>query len=672
MRHVALLIVLASLAFLPACPDTERVNAITPQIELGQAALPFGTVAVGTGADLGLTIAARSRSAVSLVSLTFVDASGKPGSAAAFSLPEPLDSVQGDSEETLLVRFSPPQAGDFAATLRIESDDPDPEDAVKEVALTGRGAVPVLVIEPSCKAPCELFTVVADPPAVNFGPRPALHTDSGGRVINEPVWPTLTFANEGEVPLSFAKAAFAGSPGFRTKPALDLEGMALGPGERRSYRLVFDPRDEAATPYVADLVAETDDPTWRRAKVHLQGTLAPNRPPDVCAGIVEVLQPDGSTDMPKDGATSQTAWGGKIAVEPSDHSLVKLSAFSDHFEAGLHPNEASLGDYALCTRDYEDGREPLLWQWTLREKPLHSVATLSGYTGPEVSLQPEAYGKYTLGLSVTDPDGATTSTELAFTALPARDIAAELTWDVPGVDLDLHLVKPGACGGQPTCFFSRLGDASAYTLLKSGGVLDWGEQGKPWDDPRVDTRDSGDKGLVESVSLSRPESDPSCVDAPCPYDLYVHFMRDSRLTSTTAPACPGKPCKEGETCGCQGGNVCVAGRCVSKVAAQVRLFVQPTASRPNPILSLPLSAETISLAGPCYAWRVATVTWPSKKDVQSNPNAQVTVGAVGTAGARQFVYFGRLPADSFSCQANTPANTPEADVTYLAGQPPGY
>lgn len=671
-RAAPVVLSLCLLFLLAACPDNTRVNTISPQLEVGAASLPFGTVQVGESADLAVTLAARSRSAVSLVSLSVADAPGEPGGASAFLLPEPPDSVEGDSEVELTVRFSPPKEGDFAAALRIESDDPDPEDAVRVLPLTGRGAVPVLKIAPTCAPPCQGFTVVADPPAVDFGPRNALRTDSGGRVVNEPPWPTVTFSNEGEVPLDVAKAEFAGSPGFRAKPALDLAGMVLGPGEKRSYRLVFDPQDEAPTPYSADLVVESDDPAWPRAKLHLQGTLAPNKAPGVCAGIVEVLQPDGTTDMPRDPATNQTTFGGKIAVEPSDHTLVKLSAFSDHFAAGLHPNEASLGDYALCTSDYEDGREPLEWQWTLREKPAHSVATLSGPTGPEVSLQPEAYGRYTLGLSVADPGGATTSTEVSFTALPARDIAAELTWDTPGVDLDLHLVKPGACGGQPGCFFQRTGDASAYTLLKAGGVFDWGEQGKGWDDPRVDTRDAGDKGLVESVSLSRPESDPSCADAPCPYEVYVHFMRDSRSTSTTAPACPARPCREGEACGCSGGNVCVAGRCVSKVAVQVRLYVQPSATRPSSVLSLPLSSETIALAGPCFAWRVGTLTWPSKKDVQTDPDAQVTVSAAGSAGARPFLFYGRLPVDSFACQPNTPSGTPDEDVTYLPGQAPTY
>jgi len=52
-----------AMALLSACPDTESLESLSPQIELGEEALSFGAVRVGGMAQLSLPVAACSRRA---------------------------------------------------------------------------------------------------------------------------------------------------------------------------------------------------------------------------------------------------------------------------------------------------------------------------------------------------------------------------------------------------------------------------------------------------------------------------------------------------------------------------------------------------------------------------------------------------------------------------------
>lgn len=667
MRRAILPLTLVALA---GCPE-ERTEAVAPQVELGATSVKFGTVRVGVPGEGKLTIHSRSRSPLSITTLELQPDPAAPGGAAAFQIAAPVDVVVGDGSQDLLLRFTPPAVGDFRAVLVIGSDDPDPEDALQKVALEGRGGVPKIRVTPECNPPCAGFAVVADPPAIDFGQRPMLRTDDSGRVINEPAWPRVVLANDGEIPLTLVGAGFQGSPGFSSKQSLNAAGAVVAPGEAVPFDLVFDPFDASPAPYEADLVIESDDEAQPTAKVHLKGELAPNKAPLACASIVEVLQPDGSVDVP-------SAFGAAVAVQPGERGLVKLSAFSDHFVAGLHPNEMAKGDLSLCTTDPEDGRQVLKYRWTVLEKPAESAAVVFADATPEPSFRADAVGHYVLGLEVADPQNKTASATVAFDALPQRDLAVELSWEKqPSVDLDLHLVKPGPCGAKANCLFDRAGDASGYVAGKTGGVFDWGEEGKAYDNPRLDLDDQGDKALIENVSLNRPENDPACATDSCVYDVYVHHFKDWRAGSPTAPLCPGKPCTEGATCGCEttgagAGTVCVSGRCVSPIRARVKVFIKPTPAHPEAALVVPLDPEVVGIPGPCFTWHAARITWPSKAALAADPNAMVTVSAPGQAGQRSFLYYGKLDPKSFACAPNTPAGTPEIDVTYVSGTVPVY
>jgi hypothetical protein len=684
---------------LVSCAE-EKVNRITPEIAIDQPLLDFGAVRQGNSAELKLKIRCQSQTPLTIRALLVEDEASAPGGASRFAVAEKVEVVPAEGEAFVTLRFSPDTVAELEAALVVKSDDADPADAEKRVRLKGRGAVPVLRVLPECKGTCKDFTATEKPLALDFGLRPTLRKDVSGKVINEPGWPTVTLLNDGEIPLKLIKVAFEGDKAFSSKQSLSTGGVTIDQGSGQLFHVVFNPQNAAQASYQGELVIQTDDPAMGEARVKLAGKLAPNQPPLICAAIVEANQPDGSVDFPKD-ASGARSFGAFVPVQPGEKAKVFLSAFKDHFSfnhpSGVaQPPELTKGDLSQCTTDPEDGRSTLTYQWTVIERPAQSnpaVARLQGAQNPESSFKPDAIGRYKVQLDVKDPQGAAGKPAVvAFDAVPQRDIVAQLTWEnQQNVDLDIHLVKPGPCGTKSDCIFDKQGDINGFMAKKTAGVFDWGEPAKGYDDPRLDFDDQGDKGLIENVNLNRPENDPACKSTPCVYDVYVHYFKDWRTDSGSAPKCPDispqTPCKEGEPCGCSGtfsgpDSVCVSARCVKPVWPLVKIFIRPTPSKPDPVLTIPLfkgtpppppgNGEKLPIAGPCMLWHVARITWPSADEIAKDNNAAVSVTEVGNVNRRTFLYYGSLATNSFACAPNTPPGTSDPDVTYLPGTLPEY
>jgi hypothetical protein len=653
----------------------EQVTSATPDISVGTDHLDFGRVQTGTSATRPLAIENLGRVPLDLLQVEIADDPAAPGGGPAFLLKSPApDAVLNLA--ALEVVFAPTALGDHQALLTIVSDDPDLDDQLQVVRLSGRGATPQVRLVPACAPPCSEFAASEDPPAIDFGERLPLRRGAQGILI-EPAWPTVTLLNDGELPLRLSGAELRGDAGFATLESLNAQGLVVPPGGSHTLHVTFDPQTATSYPLQARLVLTTDDPAAPEATVTLTGRLAPNQPPAACAAIVEVRQPDGSTSYPRD-PSGAVAFGGFVPVQPGDEALVHLSAFSDHFQPGLHPYETSQGDPGLCTTDREDGREALTYRWSVVERPSGSSTEVIDADNPEPLFQPDAIGRFAIRLTVTDPWGASSTADVEFEALPVRDLAAQLSWaHQPGVDLDIHLVKPGPCGANADCLFDRRGDLDGYLASRTGGVFDWGLPGVAWDDPRLDIDDQGDKSLIEIASLNYPQLDPACRHARCTYDVYVHFFKDWRADSYAAPACPGRPCQGGSPCGCPEigagtDSVCVSGRCVLPVRPSVKLFLQPTPASPAAALEVPAKGEDFSLPGPCTLWHVARIHWPSLEELYQDPRAAPVVEEVGAAGQRELAFYGSLAPQSLSCAPNTPPGTPAEDVTFLPGTVPTY
>ncbi len=629
---------LALVALLSAGCSGDKTAKIQPELALDKTALDFGTLRVGSSGKLELGVRTATAGALTIQSMSLED-----DLAGAFAIASAPTSVEPDSSATVAVLFAPKSEGEAMASLVIRSD--DPEQPVTKVSLQGRGGNPHARLVPECKAPCTLFTAQADPSQIDFGARRPLKQV-------QPSWPTVAILNDGDLPLTLSRIRFTGDAAFSAVEALDVSGVSIDQGGGQLLHVRFNPGLGQAS-YQGTLVVESDDPDHPQLEVALRGTLAPGSPPTACAAIVEVDEPDGSVFYPMTGGAKDFA-GAQPQVEPGKLAQVYLSAFSDHFVPGLHPNEATQGDQKLCSTDADDGRQGIKFHWDLTARPALSRATLSGADTAEPTLRPDAIGHYLITLTVTDTDANTASAQVAFDAMPRRDLVAQLTWDQRQVDLDLHLVKPAgaACKVSADCVFDPFGDLNGFSAKRPSAAFDWGQPG-PTDDPRLDLDDRGDGALLETITLDLPEHDAACVaSGSCSYGLYVHYFEDWRVGAPVS--CPGKPCSQGKACGCSPGELCNSDRCTAPARPRVDVWLKPKPGDP-PTQSFELAVPE-SLAGPCFLWHAADVVWSAIPAVQAPANS----GAL---------YYGKLDPGTLQCAPNYPQSQP---VDYLPGTPASY
>ena len=81
------------------------------------------------------------------------------------------------------------------------------------------------------------------------------------------------------------------------------------------------------------------------------------------------------------------------------------------------------------------------------------------------------------------------------------------------------------------------------------------------------------------------------------------------------------------------------------------VYIKPAPGKPPQLF--PVAPEDVTIAGPCFLWHVADVTW------KTDGTAQVV--EAGSAGNRDFGYWGTMAPGSFGCAPNT-----------APGLPPGY
>ncbi|MGC4113698.1 MAG: choice-of-anchor D domain-containing protein [Myxococcales bacterium] len=622
------------------CPDS-KTSGVSSRISVDVASVDFGKVR--PGGTLQQTLEVRCASTVSLefVSVT-LDGAGK-GAFSVANAPTKLDSGE---DATLQLTFAPQADGNYQATLVLATNDPD---SPAKVTLKGRGASPKLRVVPECRTPCSAFSATESPAAIAFGARRPLKHGSDGKVIDEPSWPTVTLLNEGELPVTVQTLAIKGSADFATVEPINVPSFPIGPGAGQALHVRFDPTSGAATSE-ASLEVDSDDPASPKLSVALTGSLAPAPDLQVCAAIVESQGPDGSISTPRNAQGDEDFAGAQPPVQPGKNALVTFSAFSDHFLATKDP--------AKCTGSPETGRDGLKLSWTLEERPAESSATLQKATTATPTLAPDAIGHYKVRLTATDANGKTGSAVVEFDAYPRRDLVAQPPWKEAGVDLDLHLVRPGSSCAASSCVFDSKGDLNGFSV-RSGGSFDWGETG-PGDDPRLDRDDQGTLGGVETVSLDRPQNDPACkASGTCVYGLYVHYFADARATSGSAPACSGAGCFEGDLCNCAAGTGCVAQRCVTPAHPVVAVYLKPTATSLPTVLPLP--GEDFGIAGACWLWHLADVEWKSDGTAKVVP--------AGVSGAREMAYYGKMTPGSFACSPNTDPGLPAG---YEVGTVPEY
>ena len=602
------LLLLGLLGVVTGCREN-KVQKIAPTLAVEAVSVDFGAVRVGASAARPLAISAANGADVQLRSVTL---EGDP----ALQLEPPPGSLRGLTTETLTLRFAPVAAGDVQGTLVILSDDElKPE---VRVAIHGRGAFPHLSLEVGCDPAlkCEA-TVASTPPRIDFAAEPFVRL----RPIDPATLPVLHLRSTGEVPVVVSGLSIDGADRaaftFVGNAALPDGGLVLLPQQQASVPVQFRPTSDQQQAWAGEVQLATDDPAALLTRITLAGHLRPNFPPLVCANLARVSPvgaPVRDYDTPLAWAEVMNADGGVDLTATRDvppRAEVVLSALSSASETS-------------CTTDPEDGRLGLSWAWTMTSQPAGSApVSLANANTPRATLRPLATGLYTAGLQVTDSQGNVGSTSVTFEVAVKNDLVVQLDWTgSSGVDVDLHLVRPGA---GPFAPFGQAdggrhaGDLNGYaaTSRPDGGDFDWGFAG-PFDDPRLNFDDTGSGSLLENISLNGPENDEACALAPCTYGVFVHGFRDGRPpgSAATCTVDGGTGCLDGEACGCAPGTACVAlnapagmlvlgaGRCLPAVSPVVRVFLRGSAA---PALIVPLT-----LGAPCQMLHAADITWPAR------------------------------------------------------------
>lgn len=163
---------------------------------------------------------------------------------------------------------------------------------------------------------------------------------------------------------------------------------------------------------------------------------------------------------------------------------------------------------ASLSFDPDQEEAELAHLWWVAEEPEEAVYSVSDLESPAPVFSGETLGVYEVGLLVIDEDGleslnpAATQIEI----VGWEQLEVQLTWDIPDVDLDLHLVRPGGSYYSETedCYFGN-------------PLPDWGVQGESTDDPYLDA-DSESSGGPETITLERPEEGT--------YELFVHYFSE--------------------------------------------------------------------------------------------------------------------------------------------------
>lgn len=562
--------------FVGAACREPPAHGVAPAVQVPGGALDFGALRLGD--DALRTVVVRSTSAAS-VRIRELRVDGD----AAFTVLTSAAEVPALQSAELTLRFAPVLEGDAGAELVIASDDAERPEV--RLPLRGRGVAAQLSVQFTCAPDCAATLHGGD---VTFAPTPVLRA----RPIDVATLPRLVLRNTGEVDAVVQRITLEGAGyAFVGNALVPAAGRRFPPGTSQSVPLLFQPTVPTPGDWPGSVRVTSDVGVSDFA---LHGSVRENLPPNACAGLSRV-------------GARELAWGATPLVPPG--AVVTLSALSSP-------------DDTRCTTDPEDGRVALGWHWRLTEAPQGNTAALLEADTPTPRLRPVLVGRYAAELTVTDAQANASTATVTFDVGERSALVAQLDWSgTPLVDLDLHLVRPGATP------FDVHGDVNGYSALLRDAGVDWGAQ------LRFD--DTGDGPLVENITAEALRCDAGA----CRYELYVHGFRDRRPPAPASTCTLDGACLDGERCQCASGEACVAdeappdagargtGRCLPGTPATVRVFVDGATTSS---LDVPLI-----IGAPCQLLHVATVT---------STDAGVTVTAA--SGAQRF---GTRQAASLQC-----------------------
>ncbi len=411
---------------IPACNRSE-LSSGKGFLDVEPESVDFGALNVGdlVALDLTLTNTGTAALAIQEVQLTgdsaFAIQSLDGAEYTADSLPIGLTAPgAGVSQRVLAIGFSPTEQIEYAGELVLTTNAKDTPEV--RVALSGSGNVADIDVRPE-------------------------RLDFGGVGLNSSASLSLTVANEGQAPLRVPAAELGLESGDPESPFIWLgRDLELGHGEEDSFEVIYAPKQvqlDAQGQVIPDqdvLLVASNDPDEDPVRVELTGYVSDNLPPVTAVKISQVTKLDGS---------------------PLDDVCTAAPVDTIRFEGrALDPEGGTIQGANL--------------RWAIEQKPNGSTRDMQIPALEQDRFTPtfkaDLSGEYVVCLAASDPQGNLGSYDPAeacdcetanaaedyscpcirFAAFPREDIRIELTWDILGPDLDLHLVAPDGEYCSPT------------------------------------------------------------------------------------------------------------------------------------------------------------------------------------------------------------------------------
>ena len=161
--------------------------------------------------------------------------------------------------------------------------------------------------------------------------------------------------------------------------------------------------------------------------------------------------------------------------------------------------------------DPDNNQEELMYSWQITQVPAGSEAFIDDINSKTPYLYADILGTYIVELHVTDSTGLESVYPSAtmIEVISYEDLFIDLSWDISGTDLDIHLVAPsGAYYSDLDCFYGNPNP-------------DWGLPNDRTDNPFLSMDDEGSE-MREAIDYLQP------LDGF--YDVYVLYYRN--LSST--------------------------------------------------------------------------------------------------------------------------------------------
>jgi hypothetical protein len=156
--------------------------------------------------------------------------------------------------------------------------------------------------------------------------------------------------------------------------------------------------------------------------------------------------------------------------------------------------------------DPDDENPEFQFVWWVENAPMDGIFSFPDVEAEAPVFSAESLGLYEIGLLVIDEDGLESTNPAAtrIEILPWEQLEIHLKWDLPDVDLDLHLIRPGGSyySDADDCFFGN-------------PLPDWGVQGESRDDPHL-AADSEGSPSPEIIQLEAPEEGT--------FEVMVHYF----------------------------------------------------------------------------------------------------------------------------------------------------